>query len=168
MKQLLFMLVALVAMGITLAFNFGPNNAAKQSESNIKTSKTSKTKTDMNNYISIFEIAANDMPRAIRFYENIWNLSIEPMEMAGMQMGLLPFEDQVIIGVIVQGEGYTPSAEGTTVYWNAGDNLQVILDRVEENGGKILVPKTPHADESGFFALFLDTEGNKMGLHSLN
>ncbi len=45
-------------------------------------------------------------------------------------------------------------------------NLQTVLDKVEENGGKIIVPKTVHADESGFFALFLDTEGNKLGLNS--
>ncbi|MFY0687580.1 MAG: hypothetical protein JXQ90_10475 [Cyclobacteriaceae bacterium] len=43
-----------------------------------------------------------------------------------------------------------------------------MLDKVEENNGKIIVPKTPHADESGFFALYLDSEGNKIGLHSIN
>ena len=42
------------------------------------------------------------------------------------------------------------------------------LDKVEANGGEIIVQKTPHADESGFFALFLDSEGNRIGLHSPN
>jgi len=70
--------------------------------------------------------------------------------------------------VIVKGEGYTPSADGVTIYLNGGDNLQFILDKVEENGGEIIVPKTAHADESGYFAIFLDTEGNKLGLHSVN
>ena len=85
-----------------------------------------------------------------------------------MEMGLLPYEDQMVTGVIMKGEGYEPSASGVTIYMNAGEDLQVVLDKVETNGGKILMPKTPHADESGFFALLLDSEGNKIGLHSPN
>lgn len=50
---------------------------------------------------------------------------------------------------------YKPSAEGVTIYLNAGENLQVSLGRVEKHGGKIIVPKTAHADGSGYFALFL-------------
>jgi hypothetical protein len=52
------------------------------------------------------------------------------------------------------------------MYLNAGENLQVVLDRVEKNGGQIILPKTAHADESGYFAIFLDSEGNKMALNS--
>jgi len=85
-----------------------------------------------------------------------------------MQMGILPYEGQMITGVIIKGDGYRPSADGVTIYLNGGDNLQIILDKVEKNGGKIVVPKTLHADESGYFAMFLDTEGNKIGLHSPN
>lgn len=123
---------------------------------------------DMKSYISIFEIPATDLSRAISFYENILGLSIEQMEFPGMAMGLFPYEGQMVTGVIMQGEGYEPSAKGVTLYLNAGDNLQLVLDKVEENGGKIMILKTPHADESGFFALILDSEGNKMGLHSPN
>jgi len=83
-------------------------------------------------------------------------------------MGILPYEGQMITGVIIKGDGYRPSADGVTIYLNGGDNLQIILDKVEKNGGKIVVPKTLHADESGYFAMFLDTEGNKIGLHSPN
>ena len=88
--------------------------------------------------------------------------------MPGMEMGIFPYEGQMVTGVIMKGEGYTPSADGVTIYLNGGDNLQTILDKVEKNGGKIIVPKTAHADENGFFALFLDTEGNKIGLNSPN
>lgn len=123
---------------------------------------------DMKNYISIFEIPATDMARAIKFYQAILEIKIEHIEMPGMEIGVLPYEDQAVTGVIMKGEGFQPSADGVTIYLNGGDNLQVILDRVEENGGKIIVPKTPHADEVGFFALFLDSEGNKIGLHSPN
>ncbi len=122
----------------------------------------------MNTFISIFEIPATDIMRAINFYQGILGISIEPMEFPGMEMGLLPYEGQMVTGVIMKGEGYQPSAEGITIYLNGGDNLQTILDKVEKSGGEIIVPKTAHADESGFFALFLDSEGNKMGLHSPN
>ncbi|MEP3209730.1 MAG: VOC family protein [Maribacter sp.] len=119
-------------------------------------------------YISIFEIPATDIKRAINFYEAILDIDIEQMEMPGMEMGILPYENQQVVGVIMKGEGYEPSAKGVTIYLNGGDDLQLILGKVEQNGGSILVPKSPHADESGFFALFIDSEGNKMGLHSPN
>lgn len=120
------------------------------------------------NYISIFEIPATDIKRAINFYEAILDMDIEHMEIPGMEMGILPYENQQVIGVIMKGDGYEPSAKGVTIYLNGGNDLQVILEKVEQNGGSILVPKTRHADESGFFALFIDSEGNKMGLHSPN
>ncbi len=128
---------------------------------------TQKTN-DMKSHISIFEIPATEISRAIAFYQAILGIDIEKMEMPGMEMGVFPYEGHVVTGVIMKGEGYKPSADGVTIYLNGGDDLQNILDRVEKNGGTIIVPKTAHADESGFFALFLDTEGNKLGLNSPN
>ena len=129
------------------------------------TTKTHKT-TTMKSYVSIFEIPATDIDRAINFYQAVLGIPVEKMEFPGMEMGLLPYEDQMVTGVIMKGEGYEPSSTGITLYLNGGNDLQTILDRVVPSGGQILMPKTPHADESGFFALFLDPEGNKMGLHS--
>lgn len=114
----------------------------------------------MNNYISLFEIPATDITRAINFYQTILNVK--------MEMGVFPYENQAVTGVIMKGEDFKPSAESVTIYLNCGDNLETVLNKVETNGGKIIVPKTAHADESGFFALFLDTEGNKLGLNSMN
>jgi len=143
-----------------------------QNKSNLETqkvdSKTSQIATMMNSYISIFEIPANDIERAINFYQLILGIKIEKMDMPEMQMGVFPYEEQTVTGVIIKGEGYKPSADGISIYLNGGDNLQVILDKVESSGGKIIVPKSLHADESGYFALFLDSEGNRIGLHSLN
>lgn len=123
---------------------------------------------DMNPLISIFEIPATDISRAITFYQEILGIDIDRMDFPEMQMGIFPYEGQMVTGVIVKDEGSQPSAEGITIYLNGGKDLQIILDRVQESGGQIIIPKTPHADESGFFALFLDSEGNKMGLHSPN
>jgi predicted enzyme related to lactoylglutathione lyase len=127
-----------------------------------------KTTNDMKSFISLFEIPATDISRAVNFYQVILDIDIEEMEMPGMQMGIFPYEGQMVTGVIMKSEGNKPSAEGVTIYLNGGDNLQSILDKVETNGGKILMPKTAHADENGLFALFLDTEGNKLGLNSPN
>ena len=122
----------------------------------------------MNSFISIFEIPATDISRAINFYKEILGIEIEKLDFEGMEMGLFPFQDQMVTGVILKEKGYEPSTKGVTIYLNGGDNLQLILDKVEGNGGKIIIPKTPHADEIGYFAIFHDSEGNKMGLHSPN
>jgi len=122
----------------------------------------------MNSYISLFEIPATDISRASNFYEKILDISVEQMEIPGMEMGIFPYQEQVVNAVIIKGEGYTPSANGVTIYLNAGNNLQTVLDKIEANGGEIILPKTAHADESGYFALFLDSEGNRIGLNSPN
>ncbi len=124
--------------------------------------------TSMKSYISLFEIPATDIKRAISFYEGILNINIEHMAMSGMEMGIFPYEDQLVHAVIMKDDKLKPSADGITIYLDGGDNLQTILDKVETNGGKIILPKTAHADDSGFFALFLDSEGNQLGLNSPN
>lgn len=155
---------------VLLVYSFMGCNS--QNKPNTETEKQNlpieKNLNNMNNFISLFEIPATDISRAITFYQTILDVNIEKMEMPGMEMGIFPYENQMVTGVIMKGEDFKPSANGVTLYLNGGDNLQTILDKVEINGGKIIVPKTAHADESGFFALFLDTEGNKLGLNSPN
>ncbi|KKM99321.1 hypothetical protein LCGC14_1149120 [marine sediment metagenome] len=164
MKYTLFITTIALAFGIVACKNEGTS----ASESNPTKETTIKKDKNMNSYVSIFEIPATDISRAINFYKKILEVEIERLEFPGMEMGLFPYQDQMVTGVIMKGEGYEPSAKGITIYLNGGDNLQTILDRIEGNGGKIITPKTPHADESGFFAIFHDSEGNKMGLHSPN
>ncbi len=142
-------------------------NKAKYDNITVESNINPKTK-EMKSLISIFEIPATDISRAINFYQAILDINIEKIEMPEMEMGIFPYEEQVVTGVIIKAEGDKPSANGVTIYLNGGDNLQIILDKVEKNGGEIIVPKSPHADESGFYALFLDSEGNKIGLHSPN
>lgn len=150
--------------------SFTSCNDKKGKETNAlqKDTLTINKSNNMKSYVSIFEIPATDISRAVDFYQTILDIKIEKMDMPGMQMGILPYEGQMVTGVIVKADGYKPSANGVTVYLNGGDNLQLILDKVEKNGGKMLVPKTPHADGIGFWAYFFDSEGNKIGLHSPN
>ncbi|MFS4466189.1 VOC family protein [Maribacter sp. 2210JD10-5] len=164
MKGKIFITILALTLGITSCKNKGTSAI----NSNPNTETTIKNDKNMNSFISIFEIPATDISRAINFYREILGVEIEKMEFPGMEMGLFPYQDQMVTGVIMKGEGYEPSASGITIYLNGGDNLQTILDKVEGNGGKIIIPKTPHADEIGFFAIFHDSEGNKIGLHSPN
>lgn len=120
----------------------------------------------MKSYISMFEIPVLDLSRAINFYQVVLDIVIEKYDMPEMQMGVFPYEDQSVIGLLVKSEDVQPSDNGVTIYLNGGDDLQIILDRVVKAAGKIMVPKMAHADDSGFFAIFLDTEGNRIGLNS--
>lgn len=159
-------LFAIVAVGMVFSACTNEKNQDLQMQS--ADTRAAKTINDMKSFVSIFEIPATEVSRAVDFYQAILDIKIEKMDMPEMQMGIFPYEGQMVTGVIIKAEGYQPSADGITIYLNGGDNLQVILDKVEKNGGKILIPKTLHADESGYFAIFLDSEGNKLGLHSPN
>ncbi len=164
MNKTIFYTAIILSFSITAC---NSQNKSKAETVTVESNLNQKTK-EMKSHISIFEIPATDISRAVNFYQAILDIDIEKMEMPGMEMGIFPYEGQVVTGVIMKGEGYKPSADGVTIYLNGGDNLQVILDKVDKNGGEIIVPKSLHADESGYFALFLDSEGNKIGLHSPN
>ncbi len=154
-----------VAIILSWATMFSSTLTEIHAQDNSSSNSNSNT---MNTFVSIFEIPANDISRAVTFYQEVLGIAIEQMNFGELEMGLFPYEGQAVTGVIMKGEGNEPGANGTTIYLNGGDDLQTSLDKVEAFGGKILVPKTPHADGVGFFALFLDSEGNKMGLHSPN
>lgn len=120
----------------------------------------------MNNLISIVEIPVTDFARSVKFYQAILGLAIEEMEMDGNQMGVLPNEEGSVNVVLVKGNDYKATTGGAVLYLNAGKDLQPILDKVSQNGGQVIVAKTEISPEMGYFALFIDTEGNKLGLHS--
>jgi len=117
--------------------------------------------------LSWFEIPATNFERARAFYEAVLERPIEPMVMGPSTMGFLSSDPDAVGGAIVSGEDVAPSGQGTTVYLNGGDDLAPMLARVEKAGGSVVVPKTEIGNDFGFFALFIDTEGNKVGLHSM-
>lgn len=120
----------------------------------------------MANALNWFEIPVSDIERAKKFYNRIFEIELIPMEaMEGFQMGMFPAEDGVS-GGIIQGEGYQPSTEGSLIYLNAGDDLNHVLNRVEAAGGQVVMSKTD-IGENGFMAYFIDSEGNRVGLHSM-
>jgi predicted enzyme related to lactoylglutathione lyase len=122
------------------------------------------------NAISWFEIPSTDLDRAQKFYETIFGLTLIPLDMPDIKMRMFPIEDMTGVGgAIVQSNGsHKPSStEGPLIYLNGNPDLQKILEKVEKAGGSIMMPKTEISPEYGFMALFIDTEGNRIGLHSV-
>lgn len=122
----------------------------------------------MSNALNWFEIPVASFARAKVFYEKVLQITIEPMVMGPLTLGMLSSDPSAVGGAIVHGDGATPSTNGTLVYLNGGPDLSPMLARVEEAGGTVVVPKTEIGSDFGFFAHFIDTEGNKVGLHSMS
>ena len=122
----------------------------------------------MANVINWFEIPAKNFERACAFYAQVLGGEIHPIDgPTGTRMGFLPGTVQDSVGgAVVAGQGYEPSAKGSVVYLNGGEDLGVPLARVEAAGGKVILPKTP-IGQNGFMAHFQDTEGNRVALHSM-
>jgi uncharacterized protein len=130
-------------------------------------SKTPKKKSKLKHYVSWFEIPALDLRRAVDFYNRIYGIEMEAMEMNNYSMAFFP-ADNGIGGAVVTGHGCTPSETGTLVYLNGGKDLNKILDKVETAGGRVVMGKTLINEDAGYFAIFIDTEDNKLALHSAN
>jgi predicted enzyme related to lactoylglutathione lyase len=122
------------------------------------------------NALNWFELSVNDIARATKFYESVFGVKMQQAEMMGMKMAFFPAEDMngKVSGGLVQGPDHKPSKEGAVVYLNANPDLAGALGNVEKSGGKVLMPKMHISPEVGYMAFFLDSEGNKVGLHSNN
>ncbi len=122
----------------------------------------------MTNSINWFEIPAKNFERAKAFYSSLFGAEIQEMPHPTLKYGILPGDMQNgVTGGIVEGDGFEPSMTGTLIYLNGGNDLSIPLSKVEKAGGKIVLPKTS-IGANGFMAHFIDTEGNKVALHSMN
>jgi len=125
----------------------------------------------MENAISWFEIGATDLDRATKFYETIFAVTLAPLDLPNIKMRMFPIDNMQtgVGGAVVDSGGFhKPSTtDGPLIYLNGNPDLQQVLDRVEAAGGKIALPKTQISPEYGFMALVHDTEGNRIGLHSI-
>ncbi len=119
----------------------------------------------LKDYVSWFEIPAYDIARAARFYNAIYNMEMEHAQNGEFHMAYFP-ADKGIGGALIQGPGCYPNDTGVLIYLNAGDDMDSILGRIELAGGRVIMPKTLINDSSGYFALFIDSEGNRLALHA--
>ncbi len=114
-----------------------------------------------------FEIPAGDFARAKRFYEQVFGVALKEEQMGPMRLGVFPYAGEAVSGCVIAGQSYKAGKDGSVVYISAGRDLAEPLARVEQAGGKVLVPKTLINAEIGYFAHFLDSEGNRVGMHSI-
>lgn len=128
---------------------------------------TKPKKRKLKHYVNWFEIPALNLQRAVGFFNHIYNIEMESLELNGYSMAFFP-ADKGIGGAVVAGQGCQPSETGTLLYLNGGRDLSGVLGRIEEAGGRVIMGKTLINEDAGYFALFIDTEGNKLALHSKN
>ena len=114
------------------------------------------------------EIPAVDLKRAKEFYGKIFGAKLDDMKIGDTAYAIFGVADSFNCGALACGAYYKPSQDGVLVYLNGGSDLSTVLNRVENAGGTVLVEKTFLSKEAGYFGLFLDTEGNRMGLQSIS
>jgi predicted enzyme related to lactoylglutathione lyase len=122
----------------------------------------------MNNVAVWFELPTTDLDRAETFYRAVFGhpMRRETSPDGNLEMCVFDPPGAEMKGALVKGAWFEPGLNGALVYLNGGDDLAVPLSRVEAAGGRIAMPKTaigPH----GHIALFIDSEGNRVGLHSM-
>ena len=115
-------------------------------------------------WVNWFEIPVADFERARRCYETIFDTELMVNDLGTVIIGL--FARQAIGGSICKDEFYQPGTQGPLLYLNANPDLQVVQDRIAAAGGKVLIAKRQISPQHGYMAVFRDTEGNRLALHS--
>jgi uncharacterized protein len=119
------------------------------------------------NAVEWFEIPTADFTKSVPFYNRVLNLQLEPVPYGSGQIAIFPHQDPGPGGCLMGGPDMVPSGTGTVVYLPTVD-IDSAIARVEAAGGKITIPKTPIGQDKGFFARFVDPEGNLVGLCGLS
>lgn len=116
----------------------------------------------MKKLISWVEIPATDMQRAVAFYQMVLGLELEVLDFGKEKMACFPSGE----GAISLAPDFKPGSTGVLVSLNTGDDLERTLVRIQKAGGQITIPKTKiEAEGRGYFAVFIDSEGNRLGLY---
>ncbi|RPI69515.1 MAG: VOC family protein [Ignavibacteriae bacterium] len=125
--------------------------------------------------INWFEIPSENFERAVKFYSALYDTELRTTQMdtggeLPMPMAYLPRGEGVgergVGGAVIYLPDHKPGMKGPLLYLNGGEDLRVMLDRIVPAGGQILVTKTLITKEIGYYAIFIDSEGNHMALHS--
>ena len=121
------------------------------------------------NVVGWFELYVQDMERAKTFYQNTFQVTLQRLESPGIELWSFPnpmeMETPGCPGAIVKMDGKDSGGGGTIVYFSCED-CAVEASRAAQHGGRIQKAKTSIGDY-GFISLVFDTEGNMIGLHSM-
>lgn len=120
----------------------------------------------MDNPICWFELPVVELERATRFYETVLGISLRRESCGGHPMAIFPYTEPQPSGALVQMPQLAPRDNGTLVYLNGGEDLNLALGRVAAAGGEVVMEKTDIGKDIGHIALFIDSEGNRVGLYS--
>ncbi len=113
-----------------------------------------------------FEIPVTDLDRAQRFYETLFARTMRREQMGPQTLAVFEY-DGGIGGALLKSDAMTrPATDGTLVYLNAKPSLDAVLSRARELGAKVLQDKFELPRDIGFIAQIVDSEGNRIGLHS--
>uniref|UniRef100_UPI0032173438 VOC family protein n=1 Tax=uncultured Draconibacterium sp. TaxID=1573823 RepID=UPI0032173438 len=116
----------------------------------------------MKKLIAWVEIPAGNFDRAVDFYNSILELDLQKNDYGQEKMAFFPGGE----GAISCAPGFNPGKDGVLISFNTGDKLDAVIKKVGQNGGTIVQPKTKiEAEDLGYFAVFIDSEGNKLGLY---
>ena len=112
------------------------------------------------------DIPVLDLDRALKFYSAVLGAELGKMDYPGFTIGFLPGGSGDVSGCLYVAEKVQPSDQGPLIYLNCQGRLDEAEAAVTPAGGKILTPKEqigPH----GYRVVLLDTEGNRVALHSM-
>jgi len=121
----------------------------------------------MANTIVWADIPVNDMDRARAFYSAVLQADIDLMP--GMEdVALLPGDPMggEVSGDLVKSENAKPGAGGLTIYLDSKGDPQGMLERAVAAGGQVAMPVSDMGEMVGFIGFFIDSEGNRIGVHA--
>ena len=120
-----------------------------------------------NNPVGWFEIYVQDMARAKAFYESVFGLQLTKLESPGLEMWAFPMQTDRYgaPGALVRMPGFLSAGNSVLVYFTC-DDCAVEAGKAASSGGRVVKDKSS-IGQYGYIALVTDTEGNMIGLHSM-
>ena len=118
------------------------------------------------NPVNWFDLNVGNLNRAKKFYETVFNLKLTDAPVEWGRQSFFPFspESNNITGALVEKPDFVPSSNNTVIYFETEDCIAE-EQKIEKTGGKVVQSKM-NIGEFGFISIFIDTEGNTVGLHS--
>jgi len=123
--------------------------------------------THKNNRQHWFEIPVSRFPEAVDFYSRIFQRRLSIEQHGNFHLALVPHtKDSGYVGTLLFRSGLQQPVNPALIYISIGSDLDVLLKRIVEHGGRIITPITALHKDLGYFAVFEDPEGNAIGVYS--
>lgn len=119
----------------------------------------------MENTVDFFEIPVTNFERGLKFYNFVFGLKLKVSQINGTRRAFFPGATGGVRGALVEGKGYVPDQKGAIPYISYSEDINSILSKVTISGGEVIVPpKTTLFGAEHKFAMFIDCEGNRVGI----